>query len=159
MCTYTFIYRCLHALSRSLALITTHAHRVIYHDALSTWWSKDAQTYLESKGFKYRQMQSLGPTNQGTRYETKLVGDSPELMPLDNNLFSDFSTALINNVCATRHLPNDDPNKFSIGTPKLTLLAMRKTWETHPTPERIAEDITRWPDSVKEVGNNNTLPA
>ena len=68
--------------------------------------------------FECRQIKSLGATNVGNRYEAGLVGDSPELMPLDNNLFSDFSKALLDNVIATRHLPKGHPCKFSIVTPK-----------------------------------------
>lgn len=72
-------------------------------------------------------------------------------MPLDNNLFADFSRSILANVCATRHLPADHIDKFSIGTPKLAWSAMVRTWEHSPTPERIAEDIMRWKKSLQEV--------
>ena len=128
----------------------THA-RIIYHDALSSWWSKGAQQYLKDKGFEFRQVKSLASTNDLNRYKGKLVGDSPEMMPLDNNLFSDFAKALVNNVCATRHLPSTSPEKFSIASPNPTFEAMERTWQYFPTPERIAEDILRWPSSLQEV--------
>ena len=96
-------------------------------------------------------MRSLGPTNKLNRYKGGLVGDSPELMPLDNNLFADFSKSLLDNVCATRHLPKGHPDKFSIATPNPAYAAMQRTWEYHPTPERIAEDINRWQRSLQEV--------
>ena len=64
----------------------------IYHDALSSWWSKGAQAYIETKGFRHRQIKSLDFTNTGTRYEDSLPGDTPEYMSLDSNLFSDLET-------------------------------------------------------------------
>lgn len=123
----------------------------MYHDALSTWWSKAGQDHMENLGFKDRQIRSLGPTNACNRYKGGLPGDSPELMPLDNNLFADFSKALLANVCATCHLPNEDPNKFSIAKPKAAWEAMKATWEHAPTSERIVQDIERWCTSIDEV--------
>ena len=89
----------------------------IYHDALSSWWSEGAQQFMTSKGFRDRQIRGLGFTNEGTRYEGKLPGDTPEYMPLDSNLFSDLETAIRWNVAATRMLDNNDPRKFCLGTP------------------------------------------
>ena len=63
---------------------------VIYHDALSSWWSAGAQKHMETRRFKHRQVMSLDFTNAGTRYENGLPGDTPEYMPLDSNLFSDL---------------------------------------------------------------------
>ena len=42
---------------------------LIYHDALSSWWSKGAQAHMRSKGFEDRQIRGLGHTNEGTSYE------------------------------------------------------------------------------------------
>ena len=72
-------------------------------------------------------------------------------MPLDNNLFADFTVSLTANVCATRHLPSDHPSKFSLGTPQTTFEAMKRTWEHSPTSERIVQDILRFSESVDEV--------
>ena len=102
-------------------------------------------------GFKHRQVCSMGPTNHDNRYKGKLPGDSPELMPLDNNLFADFAKAILTNVCGTLHLGNDDPNKFSISTPDAAWLAMERTWEHEPSSKRIVQDIHRWEQSIQEV--------
>ena len=112
---------------------------------------------MRSVGFEFRQIKSLGPTNVGNRYEGGLVGDSPELMPLDNNLFSDFSKALLDNVVATRHLPKGHASKFSIATPTAAYSAMQKTWEYHPTSERIAQDM-RHQSVVSKVNPNPNNP-
>ena len=61
------------------------------HDALSAWWTPEARAYMASRGFgPERLLVAQSGTNDGTRYAEKLVGNSPELMPLDNNLFADF---------------------------------------------------------------------
>ena len=41
----------------------------IFHDGLTVWWTPEAQAYIASKGFAKIQMQCLGATNRGTRYE------------------------------------------------------------------------------------------
>ncbi len=62
---------------------------IIYHDALSSWWSKTTRDWsvsmLHSKTAK--------SGGWGTRYELKLPGDTPEYMPLNSNLFSDLEMA------------------------------------------------------------------
>ena len=116
---------------------------VLYHDALSSWWSKAAQEYMVSKGFGSRQIRGLGHTNADTRYEGTLPGDTPEYMPLDSNLFSDLEAAVRWNVAGTRHLPRDDPDRFDLTTPKSVWSAVSRTWMYAPTPERIVQDIHR----------------
>ena len=116
----------------------------IYHDALSSWWSAGAQSYMESKGFLNRQVRGLGFTNEGTRYEGQLPGDTPEYMPLDSNLFSDLETAVRWIVAATRMLDNEDPRKFCLGTPHTCWNAICRTWEYAPRSLRIVQDINHY---------------
>jgi len=131
---------------------TKYEHNwLIYHDHLSQWWEKGAQAHLESRGFKDRQIRCLGDTNKGTRYEGNLCGNSYELMPLDNNLFSDLKDTNKQNVIATANLALDDERRFKIGTPSELSSSLRRTWEYAPTPERIVQDIKRWPLAVKSI--------
>ena len=44
------------------------------------------------------------------------MGNSPELMPLDSNLFADLEYAIKQHVAITHALAKDDPRKFSLGT-------------------------------------------
>mmetsp|Transcript_18727 Transcript_18727/g.59328 ORF Transcript_18727/g.59328 Transcript_18727/m.59328 type:complete len:610 (+) Transcript_18727:209-2038(+) len=125
---------------------------VIAHDALSQFTEFGAQEYLRSKGFGPDRL--LGPrdgTNVGTRYENRQVGDSPELMPLDSNLFSDLMYGCKQHRALTWLLPNDDPKKFKFGTPAEVSNTLRRTWEVFPTPERIVEDIKRFPDALDKI--------
>ena len=124
---------------------------VIYHDALSSWWSVGAQEYMETKGFKHRQIKSLDFTNAGTRYENGLPGDTPEYMPLDSNLFSDLELMVRWNVSATNELPRGHPDKFDLTTPTSAWDAVSRTWKHAPTSDRIVEDINRVFNAIEEV--------
>ena len=128
-----------------------HNTWVIYHDALSSWWSVAAQEHMRTRGFADRQIRGLGHTNQGTRYEATLPGDTPEYMPLDSNLFSDLETSVRWNVAGTRHLPRGHPDRFDLTTPKSAWSAVSRTWEYAPTPQRIVQDIQRVFDAIDLV--------
>ena len=106
---------------------------------------------MESKGFLNRQVRGLGFTNEGTRYEGQLPGDTPEYMPLDSNLFSDLETAVRWNVAATRMLDNEDPRKFCLGTPHTCWNAICRAWEYAPRSLRIVQDINRVFKSIDAV--------
>ena len=85
----------------------------------------------------------MGHTNDGTRYEGSLPGDTPEYMPLDSNLFGDLETAVRWNVAGTRMLPRHHPDKFDLTTPASAWDAVCRTWDHAPTPVRIVQDIQR----------------
>jgi hypothetical protein len=57
----------------------------------------------------------------------KLMGDSPEFMPLDRHLFNDVKLATARNVSLTRLLPSDDNRKFWFNTPKRAFQSLAKT--------------------------------
>lgn len=75
-------------------------------------------------------------------------------MPLDSNLFSDLETAVTWNVAATRSLPRDNPDRFSLTTPSDCWSAVERTWEHAPTSERICQDIERVFESIDAVVKN-----
>ena len=93
---------------------TPHANTwVIYHDALSQWWEKGeggAQEYLASRGFEHRQWRARGATNDeiADNYKDKLMGDSPELMPLDSSLFGDLIEKVAWLVVSTSRMEGDE---------------------------------------------------
>ena len=72
-------------------------------------------------------------------------------MPLNSNLFSDLETAVTWNVAATRSLPRDDPDRFSLATPSDCWSAVERTLEHAPTSERICQDIERVFESIDAV--------
>ena len=100
---------------------------------------------MRRKGFADRQMQCRGDTcNAFSRYKGKLVGNSPEFMPLDNNLFADFERAYWANV-AVSSLTKDwnDRRLFKTGTPKEVWRTLRLVWLHCIPSHRIVQDIKR----------------
>ena len=118
---------------------STHEHDwKIYHDRLSQWWEKEAQEYLESKGFKDRQWRASRSTNDtiekakelGHRnwkyYIDKLMGDTPELMPLDSSLFNDLIEATGKAVVSTKN--EEDAKRYTMADPDNAWRTMRDMW-------------------------------
>jgi hypothetical protein len=79
--------------------------------------------------------------------------DSPELMPLDNNLFAELMDAIRYNMAWTRWLPNDDPRKFRRGTPKEAWHMPKRSWEYGVPSSFIVRDISRLLKSIKAIIN------
>ena len=133
---------------------TPHANTwVIYHDALSQWWEKDeggAQAYLASRGFEHRQWRARGATNDeiADNYKDKLMGDSPELMPLDSSLFGDLIEKVAWLVVTTSHMEGDE--RYTMGTPDDAWRAMVEAWDLVPE-ERILEDIGRFKSALESI--------
>lgn len=126
---------------------------VIYHDALSQWWEKGeggAQEYLASRGFAHRQWRARGATNDlvAPHYRNCLMGDSPELMPLDSSLFGDLIQKVAWLVVTTGHMEGDD--RYTMGTPDEAWRAMVDAWDLVPE-ERIRQDIGRFPSALKTI--------
>ena len=130
----------------------------IHHDALSAWWEKEAQQHLEERGFGNRQLRAWGDTNSDfRRYHWCLVGNRPEMMPLDCHLFFDLADNNDKNITLTSSRPmgpKDDPcqhGRFGAGTPTHLSHSLRRTWREHPTSERIVQDIQRLDVTFEQI--------
>jgi len=88
-----------------------------YHDALTVMTAADTRAWMEEKGYlKHWLLPQLGLL-KGTRYEHKLPGDSPELMPMDSTLNKDIDDSAKRHVAVTRHITDkNDHRKFSLAT-------------------------------------------
>jgi hypothetical protein len=98
-------------------------------------------------------MRCLGQTNHGTRYQGKVVGDSPEFCRgLDAYGFSDFKRSTEKMRALTSGYDIDDPQRFNFGTPKEVWSTMERCW-THcaPTSARIIADIMDFPRVLEIV--------
>jgi hypothetical protein len=109
--------------SKQVYANTIHAESFhIFHDGLSAWWEKEAQEYLSTLGFKDRQLRCLGETNAGTRYEGKVVSDSPELCrALDSHGFADLKCQISFATSLTSLFSVNDDRRFKMGTPQRKL--------------------------------------
>jgi hypothetical protein len=124
----------------------------IYHDALTAWWEEKAQRHIASRGFKNRQIRSFSPTNDGTRYELKLVGDSPELCrALDSHGFAYLAFSLKLHTSLTSILAHDDPRRFNMGTPKQVWSSLERVWQVAPTSAQIVEDVMALPRVLQKI--------
>jgi hypothetical protein len=89
------------------------------------------------------------------RYAGRPVGNSPELMPLDNSLFRDLRTSLNLHIGFTAHLPDTDERKYSKSTPKRIDQAIVRLWDPEtgisPKPCRIVQDIGRFPSACVQI--------
>ena len=130
---------------------------VLFHDALKQWWEPEAQDHLlKVHGIgPERQLCIQGDTNDAVaaHYRNRLVGDTPEFCPLDNNLFADFEFAMRQNLAYTYWLPHDHPEKFLSGTAPQVQRLMLLTWEHDGAvrSERIVEDICRFPAALDAI--------
>ena len=145
---------------------------VFYHDALSLMKAKECKNWMRDKGILDRWILPLNGLNQGTNYEGHPVGNSPELMPLDTNLFRDLNICVDDHILRTHHLPEKDSRKFSISTIKRGVHAYLRILQPTEYPEagsppssRIIQDCELWVDNllaiynaggilVKELGDN-----
>ena len=123
---------------------TRHANSwFMYHDALPQWWEKGAQEHIKSRGMEHRQWRARGPTNNliARYYRDKLMGDSPELMPLDSTLFGDQIEWVAWLVVSTAMLPVKE--QYSMATPDEAWRTMVDAWTQVPE-SRIVDDIDRF---------------
>jgi hypothetical protein len=115
----------------------------IYHDALPQWWERRTQEYIGERGFAGRQWRSNAETDLliAGHYRGKLMGDSPELMPLDSSLFSDLIEKVAWLVVSTASLPEEE--RYTMRTPNPAWRTMVAAWSQVPE-KRIVEDIDRF---------------
>ena len=132
---------------------------VFYHDALSLMTSKECINWMQNKKYKGKTLYErwLLPTNnlnKGTRYESTVVGNSPEFMPLDNSLNRDLQVNHDHHCIVTSHLPQCDTRRFSKSTPKNIERGILKIWnhaEGAPCALRVKQDIERAVESMAAV--------
>ena len=105
---------------------------------------------MKDKGYYHRLILPQNDLNKGTPYANRVVGNHPHMMPLDEHLNQDLHNKVDVHTVLTKHLPDDDPLKFSKRTPDRMQRAYLKLWdpslgpdEGAPTSKRIQEDINR----------------
>ena len=83
------------------------------------------------------------------------------MMPLDFHLFNDWHIGAHDNIIRTSHLPQgppDNPSKhgrYSAGTRTALSETLQYTWQFHPEPWRIVDDVTRWPTTIDLIIQHN----
>jgi hypothetical protein len=134
---------------------------MIYHDHLNILWEKETIVWLKSMPSPHPYMDNCtyydrfikleGKWNKKAPdyYKNKLPGDSPELMALDNHLFSDIKEGVARNIAMSFHLPKDHPDKYLADTPDHLFQSIERTIINDvPTVKRIEEDMVRIRDET-----------
>lgn len=130
----------------------------LHHDALSAWWEKEAQDHLEARGFRDRQLRAWGDVNEEfPRYHEGLVGNRPEMMPLDFHLNFDVADGIDQAIIHTSSLPmgpKGDPcrhGRYGAGSPEHLAATLRHVWSHSPSSQRIVQDISRLSTTIEQI--------
>ncbi len=126
-----------------------------YHDALSQMtadacasWMKETIIPGEDKTVYDRWLKpELGLNDRfGKLWQGCPLGNSPEMMPLDNSLNQDLHEGVRLHVSVATmmfDLGDEDPRIFLLATPKSTASAYKRVWEVCPSSEQILQDIKK----------------
>lgn len=141
---------------------------MIWHDRLLILWDEVSQAWLSSlkcaipawpeRTWADRFVRIRGKFNEQVckYYQNALPGDSPELMPLDCNLFNDIKEGVSRNVAFSFFLNDEDPDKYSLRTPKLAFQAIQKTIKSGcPSSARVREDIEKIVGTLDRIIESN----
>jgi hypothetical protein len=94
---------------------------------------------MKALGFEHRQIRNI-TANKGTRYEGKIVGDSPEMYrALDSHGFADLKAAIMAYSSCTSVLPVGDARRFNLGAPNVVFRSIERAFAVAPTSKRIVE--------------------
>ena len=108
--------------------------------------AKTTVEWMKREGYYKRWLIPQLGCNEGTVYKYRPVGNSPEFMPLDMSLNNDIQISLSLHCAITAHLPDDDPRKFSMGTPNTIVRGIERLWGTGgnvPSSRRIIQDCDK----------------
>jgi len=143
-----------HVIEASTAAFTGKSRTntfAIFHHGLSAWWVADAKALLASRGFVNRQICNTTATD-GTLYERKILGDSPEMCrALDSHDFADLKAGLISYASFTSLYLKKDPRRFHLGTPPQLFSSIERTWRITPTSKRIISDVELLPSVLDKI--------
>jgi predicted flap endonuclease-1-like 5' DNA nuclease len=129
-----------------------------YHDALSLMTANATISWMRKKDYLKRWLLPVNKLSEGEtglkNYLNRPIGNSPEMMPWDSSLNKNVKDEVARHVGYTSHLPEDDPHKFSLSTPKRGSWAFRRLLEHKdgsPTSKRILEDVGKVFESMELI--------
>jgi hypothetical protein len=90
------------------------------------------------------------------RFWGRVVGNSPELMPLDKRLNKDVHEAVNQHYVITNDLRKDDARRFGLETPRQVARSYERIWDPDtgvaPSPDRIAQDFLQvFDDAIPRI--------
>ena len=112
------------------------------------------ETSYSSHSIHERWLLPIKGVDSKTRHEDTVVGNSPEVMPLDNSLNRDIQNSHGVHCIMTNHLAHNDIRQFSKGTPNLIDRGIRHIWDNeveYPDITRILADFKRVTNAIPTV--------
>ena len=123
----------------------------IFHDDLVLIKGKETIEWIKEKNYFHRWLLPINGLQNGTPYAGRPVGNSPEFMPLDNNLNRDilhylrFHCVLSRFVIDGEGTDEEERNmQISFSTPREIARGMKRIWESKmgtPSSAQIIEDV------------------
>jgi hypothetical protein len=104
---------------------------------------------LKALSFKHRQIRNI-TANKGTRYDGKIVGDSPVMC----RGLADLKAAIMAYSSYTSVIPIGDTRCFKLGTPNEVLRFIERAFAVAPTSKSIVEDIPALPMVLGNIIEN-----
>jgi hypothetical protein len=125
---------------------------LFYHDALWLTTAKETVKYMKEKDYLKRWiLPELGLNDDIPRYSKRPVGNSPEVMNWDSSLNKDVHECINRHITISKELPDDDPCRFSLSTPKNGTSAYVRALTISPTSERIIQDTKRVFEAMHKI--------
>ena len=133
-----------------------------YHDALNLMTAKETRRWMEGREINgsncaKKWLVPINGCNGGTKYENRMVGNSPEFMPMDMSLNWDVKSSHNFHCAITSDLDEEDERKFSMKTPKMIARGIKRLFEYHlpaegvPCSSRIIHDCDQALRAMKIV--------
>ena len=150
LCKQLSPYGDIRDLVRHIVTVTKAAgKKYFYHDALYLMTCKKTMEWMKKEGYLDMwirpQAGLFEDDDELKRFWGRVVGNSPELMPLDKRLNKDIHEAVNQHYVLTNDLPKDDPRRFGLETPRQVARSYARIWDPDtgvaPSPERIAHDF------------------
>ena len=123
----------------------------IIHDALVLMTAKETIKWMKEKNFYHCWLLPMNGFQDGTPYDGRPVGNSPEFMPLGNSLNIDILHCLRFHCVLRRFVLDGEGNdeeernmRFNFSTPREISRGMNCIWESKmgtPSLARIIEDV------------------
>ena len=145
---------------------------MVHHNALSIMTAKESQACMKTQFidvdtpdnekvsyFDRLILPEMELNDEFVYFKGKPVGNSPEMMPLDNCLNKDIHESVSRHVLMSRasggSLNKDDVRFFSLATPKNAAHAYRRIWDpttgVAPPSKRIIQDINKVQDAMVQI--------
>ena len=109
----------------------------IVHDSLVLMTAKETIKWMKEKNYFHSWLLPMNGLQDGTSYDGRPVGNSPEFMPLDNSLNRDILHSLRFHCVLSHYIVDGEETTeeerslcFSFSTPREIARGLKRIWES-----------------------------